>query len=439
MKCPKCGYQSFNHLLTCKKCGCDLAELQTKLGFGQVVVPSSRPLAGTVRTVGEPAPEDAAVAGPLESPAPPVANPPATRRNHEEFPETDTFPDGEEAEDAFPFPFDRMDADLDTLQREDEDSSDLYVLGNAFDEQEEQGEERERTERDGMQGLEEFDPEDFSFSAPPDGQEPHQDEDFFFSFEELNAELTDWEDVPSLPEGTRPENEEIDHFPARDALKAAEAIPPREIAEPDADEEPQSIKELLAPAPEPSLADRCETTDLLPELAFTSDDDWQTGEDALPEGVEQSPDKPVLGRRFSALLADLGVLALVFSLFLLAGEMVRVPTAAQWFRFNADILLDLSAPYFVLLFTLCFGYFTLFHYLVGQTPGKMLKGLRVENPSGEHPSLTQAFLRSTGGLVMLLPAGLGLFSVVTNRGRRGWNDRLANTRVVNKAADDQES
>ncbi len=469
MKCPKCGYQSFNDLLTCKKCGRDLTELQAKLGFGQVVVQSSRSLAGTSRTAGapaskdsesdslegyfrnipEPAPEDAAVAGPLESPASPVAKPSSTSRNHEEFPETDMFPDGEKAEDAFLFPFDRMDADLDALQREDENSDESFVLDSTFDgqdeldlgisSQEEQRGDQKRAEKGDMQGPEESDLEDFSFSAPPDGQEPEQDEDFFFSFEELNAELTDWKNIPSLPEGTRPENEEIDLFPARNALKAAETVSSRETAEPDADMKPQLIEERPAPAPEPSPTDRRKTTDLQSELTFTSAyDDWQSGGDALPEGTEQSPE-PALGRRFSALLADLGVLALVFALFLLAGEMVRVPTAAQWFRLNADILLDLAAPYFVLLFTLCFGYFTLFHYLVGQTPGKMLKGLRVENPSGEPPSLAQAFLRSTGGLVMLLPAGLGIFSVMTDRGRRGWNDRLANTRVVNKAAEDPES
>jgi uncharacterized RDD family membrane protein YckC len=468
MKCPKCGYQSFNHLLTCKKCGRDLTELQTKLGFGQVVVPGSRPFAGTARATGaptskdsevdpveeyfhnipEPAPEDAIAAGPLESPAPPVAPPPATGRSHEEFPETDMFPDGEEAEDAFLFPFDKMDADLNVLQREDEKSGDLFILGNPFDEQEdldlglslqeELDEEQETIERDGMQGPEDSDPEDFSLSAPPDGQEPEPDEDFFFSFEELNAELTDWKNIPSLPEGTRPGNEEVDLFPARDTLETPEAGPPRETAEPHLDGEPRSTPEFPGPAPEPSPADRCETTDLQSEPAFTSaDDDWQTGEDAFPEKTEISP-MPALDRRVAALLADLGILALVFALFLLAGEMVRVPTAAQWFRFNADILLDLAAPYFVLLFSLCFGYFTLFHFLVGQTPGKMLKDLQVENPAGEPPSLAQAFLRSAGGLVMLLPAGLGFFSVMTDRDRRGWNDRLANTRVVNKNAEDQE-
>jgi uncharacterized RDD family membrane protein YckC len=472
MKCPKCGYQSFNHLLTCKKCGRDLTELQAKLSFGQVVVPDSSPLGGTVRTTGapaskdseggsledffrdipEPPPEDTAVARPLESPAPPVAKPPSTSRNHEELPETDMFPDGEETEDAFPFPFDSMDADLDALQREDEDNSEPFVLDTPFEEQEEldlgispqeeQGEKPEKAERDDVRGPAESDPEDFSFSAPSDGQESEQDEDFFFSFEELNSELTGWKDIPSLPEGTKPEDNDIDLTPVRDGRKTTETAHPPKTAGPDAAAKPQRDEDLPTPpsSSQPSTEGLPEAAAAQTEPAFipSEDIDWQTVEDTIPGGMEQSPE-PALGRRFSALLTDLGILALVFALFLLAGEMVRVPTAAQWFRFNADILFDLAAPYFVLLFTLCFGYFTLFHYLVGQTPGKMLKGLRVENPSGDPPSLAQAFLRSTGGLAMVLPAGLGVFSLITDRGRRGWNDRLANTRVVNKAAEDREA
>jgi uncharacterized RDD family membrane protein YckC len=469
MKCPKCGYQSFNHLLTCKKCGRDLAGLQTKLGFGQVVVPGSRSLVGAARateappsknskddplknyfrSIPEPAPEDAIVADPPEIPAPSVEKPPSAHQEQEESPETDLFPDGEETEDVFPFPSDRMDADLDALQREDDDGGEPFVLGNPFNEQEEldlglfsQENDGEERGRDGMPGLEESDPEDFSFSASSNGQEPEQDEDFFFSFEELNSELTDWKEIPSLPEVAKPEDNEIDLTPVRDGGKTSETAFPSKAAGPDTTTEPQEIEILPTPPPssEPSGAAFPGKAAVQDELAFIpcEDNDGQTVEDTILEATEQFPE-PAFDRRFAALLVDLGILTLVFALFLLAGEMVRVPTAAQWFRFNSDILLDLAAPYFVLLFALCFSYFTLFHYLVGQTPGKMLKGLRVENSSGEPPSLAQAFLRSTGGLIMLLPAGLGVFSVMRDQSRRGWNDRLANTWVANKAADDQES
>ena len=105
-------------------------------------------------------------------------------------------------------------------------------------------------------------------------------------------------------------------------------------------------------------------------------------------------------------------------------------TAETSFIPSLETLIDLSVPYFLVLFFLAFGYFTLFHFLVGQTPGKMLTGLRVETTGGEPLTFSQAFLRSVGGLLQLLPAGLGYLVMLTSPERRGWNDRLAGTRVV---------
>ena len=97
---------------------------------------------------------------------------------------------------------------------------------------------------------------------------------------------------------------------------------------------------------------------------------------------------------------------------------------------SLETLVDLSIPYFLVIFFLAFGYFTLFHFLVGQTPGKMLAGLRVETVAGEPLAFAQAFLRSVGGLLQLLPAGLGYLLILMHPERRGWNDQLAGTRVV---------
>ncbi len=38
MKCPKCGYQSFNNLTACKKCGRDLTREQAKFNLGHPIV-----------------------------------------------------------------------------------------------------------------------------------------------------------------------------------------------------------------------------------------------------------------------------------------------------------------------------------------------------------------------------------------------------------------
>lgn len=39
MKCPKCGFNSFDHLSACKKCSADLTDCRERLGIRSVVVP----------------------------------------------------------------------------------------------------------------------------------------------------------------------------------------------------------------------------------------------------------------------------------------------------------------------------------------------------------------------------------------------------------------
>ncbi len=95
-----------------------------------------------------------------------------------------------------------------------------------------------------------------------------------------------------------------------------------------------------------------------------------------------------------------------------------------------ETLMNLAVPYFLILFSVFFGYFTLFHFLTGQTPGKMLLRLRVESEAGVPLAFSQAFLRSTGGLFSLILLGLGFLAIFSDDRRRGWNDRLAGTLVV---------
>ena len=149
-----------------------------------------------------------------------------------------------------------------------------------------------------------------------------------------------------------------------------------------------------------------------------------TGPDPIGSGARQ------LARRAQAYVTDLGLLTAIFALFVCAGEVARSPAAGERFRFSGDVLLDLATPYFLVFFALCFGYFTLFHYLSGQTPGKMLFDVRVEGVEQTGITLAQAFLRCAGGLIALLPAGLGFLSIVLDEEQRGWNDRLAGCRVV---------
>ncbi|MBN2438144.1 MAG: RDD family protein [Deltaproteobacteria bacterium] len=75
-------------------------------------------------------------------------------------------------------------------------------------------------------------------------------------------------------------------------------------------------------------------------------------------------------------------------------------------------------------------YFTWFHGSVGQTPGKMLLGLKVIRASGESLSFGFAFLRWVGYLVSSSLLGLGFLWVLFDSRRQGWHDKIADTLVI---------
>ncbi len=150
------------------------------------------------------------------------------------------------------------------------------------------------------------------------------------------------------------------------------------------------------------------------------------------EPVSQAPSPPPASRRRCLLAAvtDVGVLAAVFLAFMIIGEMGFASRPEGRLLPSPQDLVELSVPYFLVLFTLSFGYFTLFHFLTGQTPGKMAAGIRVEGVHGETLLFSQAFLRSVGGLLSLLPLGAGYLLAIFSPTGRGWNDQLAGTHVV---------
>ncbi len=138
---------------------------------------------------------------------------------------------------------------------------------------------------------------------------------------------------------------------------------------------------------------------------------------------------PPLLSRISAFCCDLLLLVIVGMSFIIAAEAAIAVNGGSLLP-SLETLIDLSVVYFLVLFFLAFGYFTLFHFLAGQTPGKMLAGLRVETLAGESLVFSQAFLRSVGGLLQLLPVGLGYLAILASADQRGWNDRLAGTRLI---------
>jgi len=155
-----------------------------------------------------------------------------------------------------------------------------------------------------------------------------------------------------------------------------------------------------------------------------------TGLEPAAASGEREGALPPISRRLAASGIDLLLLSLLCIAFLLAGGLALSPDGAGGALLNLAALLELSTPFFLVFFFVTFGYFTLFHYLIGQTPGKMLLRLRVEGMDGAPLLFSQAFLRSVGGLLSLLVAGAGFWLIPLHREQRGWNDRLAGSRVV---------
>lgn len=76
------------------------------------------------------------------------------------------------------------------------------------------------------------------------------------------------------------------------------------------------------------------------------------------------------------------------------------------------------------------GYPLLFWTLTGQTPGKMLLGLRVVTTEGRYLSLGRAVRRLIGYLVAALPLYLGFLWILFDDRRQGFQDKIAGTCVV---------
>lgn len=79
----------------------------------------------------------------------------------------------------------------------------------------------------------------------------------------------------------------------------------------------------------------------------------------------------------------------------------------------------------------CMLYFTLFTGWRGQTPGKMLVGIRVVDAAQKIPGLRRAFMREVVGKFLSSTAFyLGYLWPVWDAERQTWHDKIAETWVV---------
>lgn len=465
MKCPNCGFNSFDYLETCKKCNSDLTGHKAKFSLRSLLFPgrqaapqAAEPPVEQEASTPEPPPAAGSVdfgydfmddgetdegdppAPPPEHPAPGDGTAMPEEAGHapemtEPSPETDLFWDTEPPAEA-PAP---------TSEAADA-AEPLFDAEPAWTEE--------------SPGMPEAPPA--AAGATPPTQEAEHSEFVPADDEPDSGNETAPEAEPPASKGPAQGAEQIDlsglfgesdPSPETDAtiaqvVEPGESPPEEDLAElllgpleeTPGGEEPWSSEDLPAlredvlgvnpTAPLPG-ATAAEIMPKEPPAEATGVEEEATAP-ATEEAAEEreAVSAPPIAARLAAGLADLAILGLVFALFVVVGEITLAPTAGAGVLPTIESMLALSTPYFLVLFTLCFGYFTLFHFLTGQTPGKMFFRLRVEGEEGAALLFSQAFLRSAGGLLCLLPAGLGFLRIVFDGQGRGWNDRLAGSRVV---------
>ncbi len=541
MKCPKCGYNSFDYLDSCKKCGKDLIEHKQKFGIVSVLFPGQMsPVAKSATAEGEniaAAAVAAATATVAAGAAAAVGVEAAAVAEEQAVPDSagggddfgfdfmgdseeeedlsfdelfeeasaeedveETLPSPEEAGDEFSFdsaaaeggdenaageselvddfgfdpdaaddsietaagPAEDMAVDDFELPPADEDDFSFDTDNVEFDESDEKEEAAEGAKEDPKDPFDlpessqrEEAPETNStfFTVDPEVDSAAlEEEELLFASEDAAVELPVGEsnedslgDVfVSPPESVAPDFQqpEILPFSALESGAIAEPTLPAEVE--DVTSVPTSVAFV---SPEESVAADREPLQDEPQANFAAEFDsgletegFSAGlpaediatEDSVVEESFALPDDanlPATGSRVAAFCCDLALLLVVGTSFVIAAE-AAISTAGASLLPSLETLLDLSIPYFLVLFSLAFGYFTLFHFLAGQTPGKMLAGLRVETVAGEPLMFSQAFLRSVGGLLQLLPIGLGYLAILASPDKRGWNDRLAGTRLI---------
>jgi uncharacterized RDD family membrane protein YckC len=197
-------------------------------------------------------------------------------------------------------------------------------------------------------------------------------------------------------------------------LPLRQAEPPVSMA---VDEDEPEIPEVRADLPADGPA--------FDERFLGSDDDDELVSLSPPPAEPEPLERPArVSERVQAAAVDAGILVVLGILVLyFTGRAARVDVlslGASW---------PWIAAYLAFLGLFYAGYFT---GTTGQTPGKMMTGLRVVNTRGRPPGYLRASLRAGAGALGAALGGVGLIPMALDPARRALHDRLASTRVVNR-------
>jgi uncharacterized RDD family membrane protein YckC len=180
------------------------------------------------------------------------------------------------------------------------------------------------------------------------------------------------------------------------------------------------------PEPAPTLLERVPPPVVAESMREEGRDEWSRDDDETAAREESPVERPAFpGERARAAVVDLLLLSVLWSVVVyfayFAGRAPR-PATTQLVHTWPWLL-----GYLTFLGLTYAAYFT---GTTGQTPGKILGGLRVVDTAGRPPGYTRAFLRAGLGALGVLLAGLGLLPVLMDPARRALHDKLLGTRVV---------
>jgi len=136
-------------------------------------------------------------------------------------------------------------------------------------------------------------------------------------------------------------------------------------------------------------------------------------------------------RRAAALLVDLIILSVISSMFMpynYFGFMELwdsdVWGISEWLILPQLIFGNL------LSILVAVAYFIFFWVWRGQTPGKMVLGIKVIRPDGSNVSIEIAFLRYLGYIVSSVVLFIGFIWIAIDKYKQGFHDKIAGTYVV---------
>jgi uncharacterized RDD family membrane protein YckC len=115
----------------------------------------------------------------------------------------------------------------------------------------------------------------------------------------------------------------------------------------------------------------------------------------------------------------------------------RHPVMEPTLNVAPDRFVLILVVYLILIFVWSIGYYVCFWSAGGQTPGKMILGIRVISTSGEIISLPRALLRYFGYIVSSFIIYLGFLWVIWDKDKQGWHDKIAGTYVVRTKRDSE--